>query len=660
MCGIAGLLGIDPALARAGGASACSQALRHRGPDDEGRRRRRARRGRRPGGLRAHPALDRRPVAGGASADGGSPGGSGARAERRHVQRGNLQLPRALARARASRAGRAERARTPRRCSTRTGSGASARSSGSKACSRSLSPIPERARSGSVGIGWASSRSTCIGPPQAGSLFASEVRALLAAGGRARDASPASLRRRELPCPGRRARATRPIVEGVTLLPPGESLVCDFEGRLLRSTRYWSVAFGHGAGADTRPADGSVPEPGSHARRRARALANRGRRRARRGARRVRRQAPARGRAGRFVPVVGDRLDRDRRDGRRGSPRTALRTLAVGFDVPELDESLDAAETARELGSPTSASCSPADEVARVRSTTSSARWISRPSTASTRSTSRARRAERASPWRSSGLGGDELFGGYASFSDVPRALRLARARLRCPVARGASSSLRQALAALASRIRSLRAPTRARSSKASEALGRAVRSRRAVLLAPRAVRFRPSVGRFIRLPLWLGPAFRDRARRARCPACVARRPRPARSHRVSGIHELHAAHAAPRHGRVRHGESARDPRAAARALRRRCRQRARGAPGAGAIRDRSRCSSMRRVRCRSAFGGGRSEASRFPGACLAARPARGTSSTSRSSSGPWEVGGYRSECSRGGSQRAFAAGDRA
>lgn len=304
-------------------------------------------------------------------------------------------------------------------------------------------------------------------PPTGGLLFASEVRALLAAGEelvtrRLRRASVESFLAQGA------VASDASLVEGITLLPPGHSLVCDFEGRFERSTRYWSVAFGHGAGADDRPADGSVPDLAS-----------------------LRDAEPARYRSevvGELRAALGESVGKlllaDVPVGLFLSSgidstalaatalrhsRNGLRTLAVGFDVKELDESLDAAETARTLGIAHERVLLTGDEV--VRSFDDVVRAMDQPTVDGFNTFYVSRAARRSGLTVAlSGLGGDELFGGYASFSDVPKALRFSRMSA-LPAVRNAAAGVRSGLSRLAA-LPVLGARSRALH-KTSEALAR-------------------------------------------------------------------------------------------------------------------------------------------------------------------------------------------
>jgi asparagine synthase (glutamine-hydrolysing) len=304
-------------------------------------------------------------------------------------------------------------------------------------------------------------------PSGGGLLFASEVRALLAAG---EELVPRRLRRSAIESflAQGAIMSDASIVEGISLLPPGESMVLDFEGRKQRSTRYWSVAFGHGAGADARPADGSVPD-----------------------ARSMRDAEPARWRSevvgelsAALSESVGKLLLADVPVGlflssgidstaiaatARRVSKNGLRTLAVGFDVAELDESLEAAETAVEMQLQHERVLLSGDEVVASFGTVLEA--MDQPTVDGFNTFYVSRAARRAGLTVAlSGLGGDELFGGYASFNDVPRALRLAEVAAFLPL-RGAREGLRGALA-LAGKTSAFAGYSRALH-KASELFGR-------------------------------------------------------------------------------------------------------------------------------------------------------------------------------------------
>ncbi len=277
-------------------------------------------------------------------------------------------------------------------------------------------------------------------PHGGGLLFASEVRALLAAGPelvprRVRAAAVESFLAQGA------VMGDDALVDGVTMLPAGTSLVCDAEGRVERSVRYWSAAFGSDTGSRTQPADGG-PE-----------------------AARLATPAPARYRS-ELVLEVGLALRRAMKQllladvpvglflsggvdsGVLATVATEardvrLRTLTVGFDVPGFDEILDARATARELGTDHAEVVLTGDSVLASFDEVLDATDQPTVDGFNTFHVSRAARSAGLTV-ALSGLGGDELFGGYASFRDVPRALRLSR--LLSPLGSGARGALSRAV----------------------------------------------------------------------------------------------------------------------------------------------------------------------------------------------------------------------
>jgi asparagine synthase (glutamine-hydrolysing) len=260
-------------------------------------------------------------------------------------------------------------------------------------------------------------------PRSGGLLFASEMRALLAAGPelvprRVRAAAIESFLAQGA------VMGDQALVDGVAMLPAGTSLLCDAEGRVERSVRYWSAAFGSETGSHTERADGEAEAP------------------------RTPIAAPVRYRS-EVVLEIGLALRRAMRNllladvpvglflsggidsgvlatVATESADVRLRTLTVGFDVPGFDEILDARATAQELGT------EHAEVVLTGQSVLSSFDDVldatDQPTVDGFNTFHVSRAARRAGLTVAlSGLGGDELFGGYASFRDVPRALRLSR-----------------------------------------------------------------------------------------------------------------------------------------------------------------------------------------------------------------------------------------
>jgi asparagine synthase (glutamine-hydrolysing) len=260
-------------------------------------------------------------------------------------------------------------------------------------------------------------------PRGGGLLFASEMRALLAAGP---DLVPRRVRAAAIESflAQGAVMGDSALVDGVTMLPPGTSLVCDVEGRVERSVRYWSVAFGSDTGSRTKPADGAAesapfatPAPALY---RSELVLEIGL-----ALRRAMKQLVLAD-----VPV-GLFLSGGVDSGVLATVATEatnvrLRTLTVGFDVPGFDEILEARATARELGT------DHAEVVLTGESVLASFDEVldatDQPTVDGFNTFHVSRAARRAGLTVAlSGLGGDELFGGYASFRDVPRALRLSR-----------------------------------------------------------------------------------------------------------------------------------------------------------------------------------------------------------------------------------------
>jgi asparagine synthase (glutamine-hydrolysing) len=260
-------------------------------------------------------------------------------------------------------------------------------------------------------------------PERGGLLFASEVRALLAAGD--------ALVPRRLHTPAVESflaqgavMSERSVVAGVTLLGPGESLLCDFEGRPVRRVRYWSVDFGGENGEKTQPADGS-PAPlatnatlGHAASWRSELVAELG--------------VALRSSLSKLlladVPVglfLSSGVD-STAVAAIASEVTAqpLRTIAVGFDVAAWDETEPAGLSAKDLGTEHERVELSGDGV--LASFDDVLASVDQPTVDGFNTYHISLAARRAGLTVAlSGLGGDEIFGGYQSFVDVPRALRL-------------------------------------------------------------------------------------------------------------------------------------------------------------------------------------------------------------------------------------------
>jgi asparagine synthase (glutamine-hydrolysing) len=282
-------------------------------------------------------------------------------------------------------------------------------------------------------------------PSAGGVLFASEVRALLAS-----ELVPRRVRHTALESFLAQGAVISEdaIVEGVSLLPPGESLVCDFEGKEQRSTRYWSVAFGGASGSHTAPADGS--QPASHSGVHALGSPFRSEVVAELGLaieRSIGNQLLADVPVGLFLSAGIDSSAIATMASRITSQ--PLRTLSVGFDVLAFDESAGARRTAEELHTDHRAVALSGQRVLEDFENVLEA--VDQP-TVDGFNMYHVAGAARASGLTValSGLGGDELFGGYATFTDLPRALRVAK------LAQQAPAGVRQAFAGALRRASSL------------------------------------------------------------------------------------------------------------------------------------------------------------------------------------------------------------
>jgi asparagine synthase (glutamine-hydrolysing) len=242
-------------------------------------------------------------------------------------------------------------------------------------------------------------------PPGGGLLFASEVRALVAAGpvlmpARVSPAAVESFLAQGMVC------GYESIVEGVKQLPPGTSMMVDWEGREIFTKRYWQLPFDEGP-AVWVSRDDAVERLGQRLREAVEChlIAD--------------------------VPVglfLSGGVDSSAvaTIATEVSARDSVRTLALGFDQPQFDESEEAARIAYELGA----------EHRNVRLTGGEMlsdigevfRAMDQPTVDGFNTYFVSRAARRSGLTVAlSGLGGDELFGGYATFRDVPRAVAMAQ-----------------------------------------------------------------------------------------------------------------------------------------------------------------------------------------------------------------------------------------
>jgi asparagine synthase (glutamine-hydrolysing) len=255
-------------------------------------------------------------------------------------------------------------------------------------------------------------------PAGGGLLFASEVRALLAAG-------PGLVPPRICPRAIESFLAQGAVyglgahVAGVQSLGPGETLTVDWGGRPIGSRRYWALPF--------EPAGNPVPN-------RAEVVATLS------GIARtaIRQHLVADVPIGVFLSGGIDSASVTTLATEAAA--SPVRTVSVGFDRPEFDETEVAAAFARELGTD--------HHTVRVSAETILAdldRGLAsadQPTVDGFNTFVVSRAARQAGLTVAlSGLGGDELFGGYASFRDVPRGPRVSRRlpRASAPALRWAS-----------------------------------------------------------------------------------------------------------------------------------------------------------------------------------------------------------------------------
>jgi asparagine synthase (glutamine-hydrolysing) len=250
-------------------------------------------------------------------------------------------------------------------------------------------------------------------PATGGLLFASELRTLLAAG-------PGLVPSRVNPVALESFLAqgavwgTESFIQDITLLNPGESLITDWDGRPRRRRQYWQLSPGLPLGDHSGGAD----------------LAGRG--------------AAIERLRGLSREVVQLALVADVPIGlflSGGIDSAALLTLAnevagatietisVGFDQPEFDETKAAEAITRAFGthhhSVRLTGRAVLDALSRVLES------VDQPTSDGLNSYFISQAARQAGlKVALSGLGGDELFGGYSSFLDVPRAVRLRRGLL--------------------------------------------------------------------------------------------------------------------------------------------------------------------------------------------------------------------------------------
>lgn len=241
-------------------------------------------------------------------------------------------------------------------------------------------------------------------PSSGGLIFASEIRALLSLGA---DVIPPRVNRRALESffAQGAVQGYETLIEGVEMLEPGACLTVEVEsGKELSRQRYWQIPTAQGE-EGTRAS--AVERLGELAREAVRL--------------RLISDVPT----GLFLSGGIDSAAMLALASETNG-KAAIRTISLGFDVADYDESVDAAATAAALGSDhTSLKITGEDVLAALPEVLKA---MDQPTVDGMNTFVVSRAARRAGLTVAlSGLGGDELFGGYASFTDVPRAVTLRR-----------------------------------------------------------------------------------------------------------------------------------------------------------------------------------------------------------------------------------------
>jgi asparagine synthase (glutamine-hydrolysing) len=248
--------------------------------------------------------------------------------------------------------------------------------------------------------------------PAGGLLFASEVRALLAA----RSLVDSKLDRVALESylAQGAVMGERSIVQGVRMLGPGESLMVDLEGRPISKRRYWSVHF------DSQGSTSLAAAPAAAGSSRHEVVAELSSALRRAVSQMLLADVPvglllSSGIDSSVIAVIAAEVS-----------SRQLRTVSVGFDVEAFDESTAAERFARELG--TAHSTIRLDGQAIVGSIESVLQAVDQPSVDGFNTFYATRAAREAGVSVAlSGVGGDELFGGYSSFRELPPARQMLR-----------------------------------------------------------------------------------------------------------------------------------------------------------------------------------------------------------------------------------------
>lgn len=269
-------------------------------------------------------------------------------------------------------------------------------------------------------------------PEGGGLLFASELRAVLAGAG------DRLTRRLRLPAlesflAQGAVHGEKGIVEGVELIAPGCSELYDLDGRLVRQKTYWQVEFGTAEGrrtADVVPQfdQRRVPLRGELVEDLRLALRDS-----------LSRLLVADVPVGLFLSSGIDSAGLAAIATESGVSR--IRSISIGFDQLDLDETAGAELVARSLGTEHTTIVLSTREI--VEHFDDVLACVDQPTVDgfNTFFVSRAAR-DAGLTVALSGLGGDELFGGYSSFRDLPKALFTAPLTQRVPIGLARALSL--------------------------------------------------------------------------------------------------------------------------------------------------------------------------------------------------------------------------
>jgi asparagine synthase (glutamine-hydrolysing) len=236
-------------------------------------------------------------------------------------------------------------------------------------------------------------------PAEGGLMFASEMRALLATGLVPREIDRAAL---ESFLAQGAVHGFESIVRGITMVRPGETIGIDLaSGRELRRSSYWEFPRQHASPAPRAQVIDELREVADES---------------------IRLHLASDAPLGLFLSGGIDSTALLAMASKRAEGR--LKAVTIGFDTPEFDESAAAIETASSHSIEHMTAHLTGEEVLADLDAALAA--IDQPTVDgfNTFFVSRAARALGLTV-AVSGLGGDELFGGYATFTDVPRALAL-------------------------------------------------------------------------------------------------------------------------------------------------------------------------------------------------------------------------------------------